>query len=1115
MSRNAKQTIEELKKSLSKVKDGDRLFSKYTKVLTDDYLIEYEGNEVADDLQMVDRLSRSLPYLIKIEASTKQRWQIKLFKFGDTVSLSRGLPILENFGVKLQDERPYQIKRSSRSTIYICDFGVEVSQDLVDKIKDKKLLTNLQSAIVAVFNREGENDSLNKLVLSSGLEIRQVVLLRAITHYIAQTLLPFSKLYLADTLGLYPEITKSLFKLFDAKFNIKTHNTDEVKRIHKHIIHDLNSVTSLDHDRIINAYLSIIEAMLRTNYFQLDMRGNYKEYISFKLESAKLSPFLPRPLPLYEIFVYSRRFEAIHLRGGKVARGGLRWSDRQEDFRTEVLGLVKAQMVKNSVIVPTGSKGGFVCKKLPSLTNREDYMTEGINCYKTFISGLLDITDNLLSGKIIPPKNVIRYDGDDPYLVVAADKGTATFSDYANQMSKQYGFWLGDAFASGGSAGYDHKKMGITARGAWEATKRHFRHLGIDTQSQNFTVIGIGDMAGDVFGNGMLLSKHILLLAAFNHQHIFLDPNPDAATSFAERKRLFNLQGSSWASYNVKKISQGGGVFSRSLKTIPISKEVKKWLELTVNELSPNDLISVILRAKADLLYNGGIGTYIKAESESNEAVKDKANDALRVCGRDLQVKVVVEGGNVGVTQLGRIGFAKHGGLIYTDAIDNSAGVDCSDHEVNIKILFADVMQQTKMSEAKRNQILESMTDDVAALVLRDNYLQTQILSYASARSDELFSLNINFIERLEKHGELDRKVEFLPSYEECNERQRTGKGLTQPELAVLLAYSKMTLDHEILASTLCDNNIFDELLLTYFPKYLQDNYAKYINKHYLRREIIATSLANLIVNRLGITFVSRFEDEFRIPASSVALAFWIVYKLVDAKNLFEQIEALDNKIDADLQVQLFIRVKKSLERTVRLMLRQFKDSKNLYKDMLSYKDDVTKLTELLPKIIRNRDYPDVAALEEKFTQAKVPGSLVHILSRTNYLPQLLDIVVLARGTRHDLVDVAYNYFYIGRELRIDWLRKNLIALPENNKWQALSRSALLADGYTLYNSLVRKAIESTTIKDEHFASTWMKSYPQKIALLYEMLDELQSYKVLDLAMLSAALRELRSIFVD
>lgn len=1095
--------------------DAEVLYNKYAVSFNKEYLIDYPAEEIIADIAKIEQLTEAQPYAINISPGSKQQqriWQVKLLKLNDPVSLSRGLPIIENFGVKLFDEHPYTAKLADGSIIYVCDFGVEVPVEVLDKLTDQNIITNLEQAIVAAFSRQIENDALNKLVLYSGLTANQVIIFRAITHYLMQTALPFSKQYLAQCLREYSNIAANLYRLFDAKFNVVKHDLNLALQIKADIVSELDDVSNLDDDRILKAFLVVIEAMLRTNYYQVDNNGLAKSYISFKLESKELD-FLPKPLPLYEIFVYSLRFEAIHLRGGKVARGGLRWSDRREDFRTEVLGLVKAQMVKNSVIVPTGSKGGFVCKKLPAVSHREAYIAEGIRCYKNFIAGLLDITDNLVSGKIVPPANVIRYDDDDPYLVVAADKGTATFSDYANEMSLQYNFWLGDAFASGGSAGYDHKKIGITAKGAWESVRRNFRHLGIDTQTTNFTVIGIGDMSGDVFGNGMLLSKHICLIAAFNHQHIFLDPSPNPLVSFNERERLFNLPRSSWADYNKSIISEGGGVFERSLKSVPLSKQVKEWLNLEVDELTPSGLIKCILSAKADMLYNGGIGTYIKAVPESNEQVKDKANDLIRVNGRDLQVKVVAEGGNLGCTQLGRIEFAKCGGSIFTDAIDNSAGVDCSDHEVNIKILFADIMQKTNMPLTKRNQILELMTENVAQLVLRDNYLQTGVLRYALARASELFSITTNFIEKLEKRGEIDRSVEYLPSYHEITERQRAGLGLTMPELSVLLAYSKITLKHSILASSLFDDNtVFDELLVNYFPTYLQENFAEDIEQHYLRKEILATQLANLVVNRMGITFASRFEDEFSGGICTILQAFWAVYKLLDADRLFTLTEELDSKIDADMQTHMHILLKKALERTMRWTLRSFKTGNDILSLINDFGDEVRYLFDVLPQIINTAEYPEVASIEQKLASGGVPLPIALILSRASYIPQLLDIVTLTHETKHKLQAVAENYFYIGRILRIDWLRKHLIALPENNKWQALSRSALITDGYSLYTLVMKSALAATAINDDDFAKTWVKNEVGKLKQVNDMFDELQNYKVLDLAMLSAIVRELHRI---
>lgn len=1097
--------LEQLKQNLSA-----EVYAKCATALPEEYLLKYKLEEIITDCNLMAGLTLDNDYAITItdgESTADNIWQIKLLRLNDNVSLSRGLPIIENFGFKLLDEKPFKVSVGNNDHVYICDFGVEVLDGLEGKIKDATLVEKLKAAIVAAFKRNVESDSLNKLVLYCGLNARQASLIRAIVKYLIQSNLPFSATYISDCLKKYSFTSRNLFNLFEAKFCPEHHSAAKAGEYQQIIQAELDKVENLAEDQILKAAYSVINAMLRTNFYQTLDDGSHKPYISFKLESAKVLN-LPKPYPLYEIFVYSIRFEAVHLRGGKVARGGLRWSDRKEDFRTEVLGLVKAQMVKNSVIVPTGSKGGFVCKKLPDPKDRDAYMAEGVSCYKQFISGLLDITDNLVNGQIIHPKQVVRHDEDDPYLVVAADKGTATFSDYANEMSLKYGFWLGDAFASGGSAGYDHKKMGITAKGAWESVKRHFRHLGLNTQTQEFTVIGIGDLMGDVFGNGMLLSEHIKLIAAFNHMHIFLDPNPDTKASYQERLRMFNLPRSSWDDYDKSTISQGGGIYLRSSKTIPLSAEVKAWLQVDADELPPTELINLILKAKADLLYNGGIGTYIKAESQSNEEVKDKANDALRVNGKELQVKVVGEGGNLGATQLGRIEFAKNGGNIYTDAIDNSAGVDCSDHEVNIKILFSAIMQQTGMTIEERNKILESMTDNVAQLVLRDNYLQTLVLRTAVYRARYTLPNHQVFMRKLEKAGELDRKIEFLPNDLEISERMADNTGLTMPEMSVLLAYSKMRLDRDILKSSLVTDGDFNELLINYFPQHLQENYKDFILSHYLRKEIIANQLANLIVNRAGITFISRFSDEFNVPLETIIKAWWVAYNLLDASRLYSHIESLDNKVAAEVQIKLFIGVEKAVERLCRWILGYVKDLTSAAEIIQKFKPHTVVLEERIANLIRNEEYPDVRDEEAAYIASDVPVDLAKLISRVGFLPQIMDVVILATQYKLDYELVAANYFAAGRLLQIDWLRKNVQLLPRENKWQSLARSALFADVSKLYRSTMELAIKN------HNGNTvaWIEASSDKMASINAILDELQSYRVLDLAMLSAVIREFLNI---
>ena len=842
--------------------------------------------------------------------------RLKVFHSGEPVPLSSSLPMLEHMGVKVLEQLEYEVEPEGAPPVYVHDFSMSHAGDI--KIDIAQVKSGFEEAFARAWRGEIENDDFNRLVLRANLTWREVTILRAYSKYLRQTGFTFSQAYIEQALSSNAAIAKSLVELFVARFDPA--NTVEAgaktSALTVEIDKALDSVENLDEDRILRRFLAVIQATLRTNYFQKDAAGNTKSYMSFKFNPAMV-PGLPEPKPMFEIYVYSPRVEGVHLRGGKVARGGLRWSDRMEDFRTEVLGLMKAQMVKNTVIVPVGSKGGFVVKH-PS-ADREALMKEGITCYQTFLRGLLDLTDNLVAGKVVPPKDVVRHDADDPYLVVAADKGTATFSDIANAVSKEYGFWLDDAFASGGSIGYDHKKMGITARGAWESVKRHFRELGIDTQTTDFTVVGIGDMSGDVFGNGMLLSRHIKLLGAFDHRHVFLDPNPDPEASFNERERLFNLPRSSWADYDSKLISKGGGIYQRSAKSVKVTPEVKKVLGIDVNSLTPADLIRALLTAPVDLLYNAGIGTYVKATQQTHAEVGDRANDAIRVNGKDLRCRVVVEGGNLGLTQLGRIEYALSGGKINTDAIDNSAGVDCSDHEVNIKILLNLVVAEGRMTEEERNKLLAEMTDEVGALVLRDNYFQTQSLS---VRKSMPLDAQKRFIRYLEKAGRLNREIEFLPSDEELVSRKAAKGGFTSPERAVLLAYSKITLYDELLASEVPDDPYISTALVRYFPAPLRERYREQMGCHPLRREIIATHVTNEMINRVGSTFVHRMQEETGARAPDVVRAYLLTREIFDFVSFWQALEGLDNKVPHAVQSEMLIDSERLMVRATLWFLR-------------------------------------------------------------------------------------------------------------------------------------------------------------------------------------------------
>ena len=766
------------------------------------------------------------------------RLGFKLYRQGAPITLSDSLPMLERMGVRVLSERGYEIHPEAGEALWVHDFSLQLPGS--DDIDAETIAPLFEESFARVFEGAVENDDFNRLVLRAGLSADEIVVLRAYAKVMRQTGFALSQAFIESTLALHPRIARMLVALFKLRFDPAQQDDGAAASQVNAIEQALDRVSSLSEDKVLRQYLGLIIATLRTNYWRTGAgtsgaAGPRRAFLSFKFDSSKI-PGLPEPRPMFEIFVYSPRFEGVHLRGGKVARGGLRWSDRPEDFRTEVLGLLKAQMVKNVVIVPVGSKGGFVLKKAPPMTDREAFLNEGIACYSDYLRGLLDVTDNRVGDTIVPPPHVVRHDADDPYLVVAADKGTATFSDYANAISAEYGFWLGDAFASGG-AGYDHKEMGITARGAWESVKRHFRELGVNIQTTDFTCVGIGDMSGDVFGNGMLLSRHIRLLAAFDHRHIFIDPAPDVAASFAERERLFALPRSSWADYNQKLISPGGGIWARSEKSVPISPQAQAALGITTAKLVPSELISAILKAPADLLYNGGIGTYVKAAGESNADVGDRANDTLRINGAELRCKVIGEGGNLGLTQLGRIEAALNGVRLYTDAIDNSAGVDTSDHEVNIKILLSLPMADGELTEKQRNAQLVGMTEDVAALVLRDNYFQGQSLSVSGRMGTRLLDPQQRFIRFLEKQGQLNRALEFLPSEDDFADRRSKGIALTSPERAVLLAYSKMWLFDELLASNLPEDAWVGTAVARYFPSVLKEKFGSYIERHLEARD--------------------------------------------------------------------------------------------------------------------------------------------------------------------------------------------------------------------------------------------------------------------------------------
>ena len=1072
------------------------------------------------DIAVMETLSEAHPVAVNlyrpVEAD-QHTLRLRVFRLGAPVPLSGSLPVLENMGLEVLDEHSYEVERrnspeavSPTTPVFLHDFGMRSARAIPD-VEAIKTLT--EEALLRVARREIENDGFNRLTPGAAIAADDVVVLRAYARYLKQAGFTYSQAYIDQTLAAHPAITAKLVALFHARFDpALPGDRDELQqKLSEEIKAALNAVAIADEDKILRRYMYLIRATLRTNHWVKDAAGARKPFLSLKFRSAEV-PELPDPRPLFEVWVYSTRFEAIHLRGGKVARGGLRWSDRPEDFRTEVLGLMKAQMVKNAVIVPVGSKGGFVLKNAPPMSEREAYLREGVECYRNFLRGLLDVTDNLVAGQVQPPRDVVRHDPDDPYLVVAADKGTATFSDFANGVSAEYGFWLGDAFASGGSAGYDHKKMGITARGAWESVKRHFREMGIDTQSQDFTVAGIGDMSGDVFGNGMLLSRHIKLVAAFDHRHIFLDPDPDPEASFRERERLFALPRSSWEDYDRSLISKGGGIHPRGAKTIALSPEARAVLAVDSAEVTPQELLKAILRAPVDLLYNGGIGTYVKASTQSNVEVGDRANDAIRVNGAELRCKVVAEGGNLGFTQLGRVEFAQAGGRNYTDAIDNSAGVDCSDHEVNIKILLGLVQAEGELTDKQRVKLLADMTEEVGELVLTDNYYQTQSLSVSGVRGEKLLDSQAAFIRALEKAGRLNRAVENLPADDEIAERRLAKAGLTAPERAVLLAYSKMALFDELLNGSLVDDEYVHSALVGYFPRLLRERYPQVMPRHALRREITATVLANTMINRTGSVFVHRMVDETGASAEEVARAFILVRDIFGLDALWLAIDGLDNQVAAQVQYDMLIEVGRLVVRATLWFLRRRRERLPIAQVLDIFRPGVEALRRALPGILSAGDAQAWTVAVKALQEKGVPERIAQDVASLGALYAALDVTEVAVEQKKDIEPLARLYFALVGELELRWFADRITQLPTDTNWQALARNALRDDLSAQQRALTANVAKMSESADPaQTLATWRERYAPAIARLKAMTDELKRSGSVDLAVLSVLLRELRA----
>ncbi|MFJ3977682.1 NAD-glutamate dehydrogenase [Streptomyces sp. NPDC090021] len=1099
------------------------LLRRYGNAFTEGYKADHSPRSAVADLVHLEKLRGSdknfaLSLYEPVGAGPGER-RFKIYRAGEQVSLSAVLPVLQRLGVEVTDERPYELRCADRTTAWIYDFGLRLSAgDLGDDARER-----FQDAFAAVWNGQAENDNFNTLVLSAGLTWRQAVVLRAYAKYMRQAGSTFSQDYMEDTLRNNVHTTRLLVSLFEARMSPvrQAAGSELVDAMLEELDGALDQVASLDEDRILRAFLTLIKATLRTNFFQLDAQGEQHAYVSMKFDPQAI-PDLPAPRPAFEIWVYSPRVEGVHLRFGKVARGGLRWSDRREDFRTEILGLVKAQMVKNTVIVPVGAKGGFVAKNLPDPSvDRDAWLAEGIASYKIFISALLDITDNMVAGEVVPPRSVVRHDEDDTYLVVAADKGTATFSDIANGVAESYGFWLGDAFASGGSAGYDHKGMGITARGAWESVKRHFRELGHDTQTQDFTVVGVGDMSGDVFGNGMLLSEHIRLVAAFDHRHIFIDPTPDAATSYAERRRLFELPRSSWADYDTSLISAGGGIHPRSAKAVPVTAQMRAALgiEAGVTKMTPADLMQAILKAPVDLVWNGGIGTYVKATSETHADVGDKANDAIRVNGCDVRARVIGEGGNLGLTQLGRIEFARsgaggEGGKVNTDAIDNSAGVDTSDHEVNIKILLNAVVADGDMTVKQRNKLLAQMTDEVGHLVLRNNYAQNTALANGSAQAPSLLHAQQRFMRRLEGAGLLNRELEFLPTDRQIRELLNNGKGLTQPELAVLFAYTKITTADELIATGLPDDPYLRRLLFAYFPAVLGDRFAEQIDTHALRREIITTILVNDTVNTGGSTFLHRLREETGASTEEIVRAQLAAREIFGLAEVWDTVEALDNKVAADVQTRVRLHSRRLVERGTRWLLNNRPQPLQITETISFFGERVAQVWAELPKLVRGADLEWYQLVMDELTGEGVPEELAAKVAGFSSAFPTLDIVAIADRTGVDPLGVAEVYYDLADRLDITQLMDRIIELPRADRWQSMARASIREDLFAAHAALTADvlAVGNGASSPEERFTAWEEKNAAIIGRARTTLEEIRGSDDFDLANLSVAMRTMRSL---
>ncbi|WP_438951591.1 NAD-glutamate dehydrogenase [Porticoccus sp.] len=1088
----------------------------YRDAFSASYMDHFDHRSAIHDIQLFHELGSDAEIATGFyqQAGADQNvMRFKLFHRHEQLELSSLVPMLENLGFRVLGEHPYQITPRQGGEIWLHDFTLRFGLDV--DVDVSQVRNTFQDAFKAVWSQQTENDRFNHLVVGARLDWRMVSLFRLYARYMKQLGSNFSQDFIADTLAANLEITRNLVALFRCLFDPKvvTPQSEEygrAERLNQKILDALDQVSNLNEDKVLRSYQQLINATKRTNYFQLTAEGEQKPYIAVKLAPREIVD-VPEPRPLYEIFVYCPRMEGVHLRTGKVARGGLRWSDRLEDYRTEILGLVKAQQVKNAVIVPTGAKGGFVAKQVPRNAGRDELLQEGIACYRLFVSGLLDLTDNVVGDEIVPPPCVVRRDDDDPYLVVAADKGTTTFSDYANELSLAYDHWLGDAFASGGSHGYDHKKMGITARGAWVSVQRHFRELGLNTQTEDFSVIGIGDMAGDVFGNGLLMSRHIKLMAAFNHQHIFIDPDPDPDTGFSERERLFHLPRSSWDDYDKTLISPGGGVFSRSAKILKLTPEIQAALAINETALKPSELINALLKAPVDLIWNGGIGSYVKGSSESHQEVGDRANDAVRVDGRELRCRVFGEGGNLGMTQRGRIEYALNGGACNTDFIDNSAGVDCSDHEVNIKILLNGLVQSQDLTVKQRNQLLVEMTEEVSELVLANNYRQTLAISLAHFRCKNNFSEYWRAITDWEANGLINRPLEYLPDDETLKEREKRQLGLTHPELAVLVSYAKILIKDQVLKSNALEDPYIAKMIAGAFPRSLSENYRDRLLQHSLKREIIANQLVNEMVNLMGVPYFQRQVASTGASVDDVMRAFAVVRDLLRIDHFWKRVESLDYLVPAEVQFELFYALMRMGRRASRWVLRNRRSCINPQQEVQALRPRLVELQLLLPTLFLREEANEWQEEVQRLVELGVQEDVAMLVSSANFLFFGFGIADLAAASRKPVGLVLELYFRLGTELDIDWFGEQIIHLEPANRWQDFARESYMDDlegQRRVLSGALLAEVESLADIDAAIQA-WKVSHAHLIARWMDMMDELHRAPGRDFAMFSVALREL------